>query len=156
MTYSRNPERYCFGYMVDVDLKDEWVYALNTLPKNVKLISICSGHKTKTYIECPGFNLDLNNPKSEPLGMKLKHALEDQHTDVEVTAWGGPNGNWVLKSDGNFRTNVFTKDELKSKIKSIGVNIDSNYHPLPENQHLIDKWWERSIKITQDVLGATS
>jgi hypothetical protein len=152
MTYIPHPEKYCFGYMVDVDLKDEWVYALNTLSANVKLISICSGHITKKYIECPGFNLDLKGKNCESIGMELKKSLEDQHTDVEVMVHGGPYGNWVIKSNGKFRTDVFTKKELRSKITGVTICIDSNYHPFPENQHLVDKWWERSINITRSIL----
>ena len=152
MTYIGNPERYCFGYMVDVDLKDEWIYALNTLPVNAEMISICSGHIIKRWIECPGFNLKIKGPNCESIGMELKNSLEDQHTDVEVMSHGGPHEKWVLKSNGKFRTDTFTKKQLKNKITSVAVCIDSNYHPFPENQTLINKWWDRSINITRNVL----
>ena len=136
------------GLKVDAELKDEWMSKLNRLP-GVNVISMCAGHrdpsKSAGGTKSPGINFTVRN--DEDKAMKVKDSLSDEKTKVDVNVWAGPYGNWVVRTNGKDRLDVFSKSDIdKYPIDHVSVSIDSTIENKLGNEKDIDDWWDDTLK----------
>lgn len=133
-------------YDVDADLQDDTLDLLNSVP-GIEITSVCIGHPgtqltSQGGTNVAGFNFRVHSQNIDQVYQQVEQ-LRDSTTKVNVHAWGGPHGNWVVWSseDGGWRDpSIFSDDPHKFPIKSVGVNIEHTTSATADNLSLRRQW----------------
>lgn len=158
-------QRQWKNFMVDQDLKDEWLEAVNKIPY-IHVISICSGHPVGNAKaggdKYPGFNvkkmLHQNiRPASEvlrrtmkPIALKLSKI---PNVKVEFQIWA--KGTVIYNSEQNKYGQKGYKD-LMTELSEIIWTIDSKIPNTGHNDQELNDWWEATIPAVHQIFSTIS
>jgi hypothetical protein len=136
------------GILVDLELDSHILDRLNSL-RGITVTPVCSGHYREGELRsgagaCRSPSLAFSLVSSLPPERVYKKwkQLENPTRTVEVNAWGGPRGNWVVwSSDEGWRDpKIFGGNPRRYPIERYSVLVKCSFESTPKNVEQRSLW----------------
>jgi hypothetical protein len=138
------------GMEIDPELDEGMLDQLNSI-KGITVKSVCFGHPEGTRSSMKAGDSSYagiaftDTTSKDPTVVYDK--WRDLPGDVNVFAWGGPHGNWVVWKNGEHRnSDIFPSDPSSYPIDRVSISVDANFKTSEQNVEEVKNWFNQLIQ----------